>query len=129
MSFSVERVQDEAIIILNLKSGYNFEQDTPRAHQQVADIIAQIETTPVYRITDFSTIDMSFGDLVTALAAATQAEPGSMTDPHIKNVFVGNSEMVDLAADSLIQTQYGKIPTLVFSSLDDALTYARAMLR
>lgn len=128
MVFSVERLEGEAIIIFTLLDGYDFELDTQAAHQEIAKLTDQINQKPLYRITDFSQVTMSFTDLVLGLTSGTKAEPGSLADPRLRNLFVGNDDMVEFAAESLIQTQYGKIPTLVFTSKHEAVAYARALL-
>jgi hypothetical protein len=65
---------------------------------------------------------------VLALGNARRGDAGSFSDQRLRNVFVGGDDMVDLAAKSLFQTQYGKIPVLVFTTLDEALLYADGML-
>lgn len=128
MVFSVERLEGESIIIFTLLDGYNFELDTPAAHEEIAKYTAEINKKPIYRITDFSKVTMSFTDLVLGLTSGTKEEPGSLADSRLRNLFVGDDDMVEFAAESLIQTQYGKIPTLVFDSMDEAVAYARALL-
>lgn len=129
MAFSVERVPDEPIIIMTILRRYDFEKDAPEAHTEVDRLLEEIEGR-AYLITDYSQIDLTFSQLVVALGRATRGETGSASDPRIRqNIFVGEGEMVDLAAESLLQTQYGKLPVVVFPSLEKALTYVRALTR
>jgi hypothetical protein len=127
MSYTVEKLKDEPIIIFTIEKGFKFEQNTGTVQLEIADAIEGLPK-PVFLITDFSQIDMTFSELVLALGTARSGDAGSFSDQRLRNVFVGHDDMVDLAAKSLFQTQYGKIPVLVFSTLDEALDYAHGML-
>jgi len=131
MEFEVVKLEAEPIIIFRLNEGYDFELDTRKAHELIAGYADELEdsTSTIFRITDFSGITMNFTDLILGLSSGTKAEPGSFADSRLRNLFVGQDDMVEFAAESLIQTQYGKIPTLVFPSMDEALAYARALIK
>lgn len=127
MSYKVEKVRDKPIIIFTIEQGFKFEKSTEDVQQEIASIVEGL-TKPIFLITDFSRIDMTFSELVLALGNARSGVAGSFSDQRLRNVFVGHDDMVDLAAKSLFQTQYGKIPVLVFTTLDEAIAYAEGML-
>ena len=127
MTYEIEHKANR-IIIFRMLPGYHFDNDAAKAQGEVATLLDSIKTQPIFLITDFSRIQMSFGDLVMKLGNNTHGRKGSISDPRVKNIFVGTDELVNLAAESLYQTQYGKLPTLVFTTMSEALTYAEAML-
>jgi hypothetical protein len=128
MAYSVEVLADEPVVIVRMEQGFKFEKELPGAHEEIARRVKQIEARHVYRVTDFSALTLTFSELQTVLYLETRGGPGSAADARIRNVFVGSGEWVQMAGDSLVQTQYGKIPTLVFSTVSEALVYVRAML-
>ncbi len=127
LSYEVEKLRDESIVIFTIKKGFKFDKNTEEVQLEVAAAIEGLPK-PIFLVTDFSQIDMTFSELVLALGNARSGDAGSFSDPRLRNVFVGTDDIVDLAAKSLFQTQYGKIPVLVFNSRDEAVAYARGML-
>ena len=67
---------------------------------------------------------MSFSQVAMLMSKSSKGEVGSATDSRIwHSMFVGTDELVEMAAESMRQTQYGKRVMLGFESLDDALWY------
>lgn len=129
MAFRVEQTPGEPIIIFSIEDRFKFDRDTLTAYAEVSAVLDRIKDDKPFLITDLSGARLTFSDIVMKLGQDTRGHPGSATDPRIRqNLLVGTDELVDMAAQSLMQTQYGKVKTLVFSSLNEALTYARAML-
>jgi hypothetical protein len=92
--------------------------------QQVAALVEDASET-VYVIDDFSDVPLRFDDIVLKLAHLTRNKPGSPSDPRIQYLLVGTHEMLELAARSASQRQYGEVEMPLFESIDDALEYAR----
>ncbi len=129
MNFSVETSNTEPIVIFHLKSGYQFARDISTSQTVLDEAISQFNSQVVL-ITDFSSVSMDFSDMVLKLSEDTNGKPGSLSDPRIRrNVFIGNDDMVELAAQSLQQTQYGKVDVMIFRDLDTALEFSRVILR
>jgi hypothetical protein len=127
MSYVVEKVHAQGIVF-RLLPGYDFDKDSQKAQKDIAALLDQIKAKPIYLVTNFSQIEMSFSDLVLQLGNNTRGREGSISDKRVRNLFVGTDELVSLAADSLIQTQYGKLPTLVFPTEEEAIRYVEAVL-
>lgn len=125
---SIEVLADEPVIVVRIEPGFRFEQEMQAIHEEVARKTRAIAASKVYRIMDFSALTITFSELQSVLYFETRGGPGSAADPRIRNVLVGSGEMINMAADSLGQTQYGRITTPVFSTLNEALVYVRATL-
>jgi len=126
--YSVEALADEPVIVVRIEPEFEFEQDLQAVHEDVARKARAIAASKVYRIMDFSALTITFSELQSVLYFETRGGPGSAADPRIRNVLVGSGEMINMAADSLGQTQYGRIATPVFATLNEALVYVRATL-
>ncbi|MCD4687626.1 MAG: hypothetical protein K8S97_16990 [Anaerolineae bacterium] len=99
------------------------------------DIDAMIDTCtglaahlpgPVFRITETQDVATSFSDVVLILDTISRRERGP--GPQFIDVLVGHGEMIELIADSVQQTQYGRQHIPLFADLDDALAYVRARI-
>lgn len=129
MNYTVERLAGEPIVIFTLGAGYDFAAETSEAQQDLAAAMDEIDGE-VYLITDYSAVHMEFEDLLTELQFGTQGTPGTFTDPRVRrNLLVGEDEMVGLAAESLYQTQYGKVQAVQVESQEMAIQYARSLIR
>jgi len=126
--YSIEMLADEPVIVVRIEPEFKFERDLWAVHEDVARKARTIAAGKVYRIMDFSALTITFSELQSVLYFETRGGPGSAADPRIRNVLVGSGEMINMAADSLGQTQYGRINTPVFSTLNEALVYVRATL-
>jgi hypothetical protein len=124
MQSIVEKLPDEPIILVRLRP---FEDAEAEVSATAAAVDALINGTdgPVIRINDFTGLDADFCELVLALVRETKGTPGTLSDPRIKPVFVGESDPVALCAESARLPEYGKLDIPLFATLDEALAYAR----
>jgi len=128
MAYSVEQLDSEPIIIVSLGEQTQSVDETTQTYQEVAALLDAL-SDKAFLITDYTKSDLTFSEMALSLRTATQGEAGSPTDPRIlQNLLIGTDELVEMASQSLMQTQYGKVKTLVFANREDALTYARALL-
>ncbi len=98
-----------------------------RLHGRIAEAMKQIDG-PVYRIMDFSAADVTFNTMMAALREETRGRPGSASDPRIRDVFVGGSEILTLAARSLGHPQYLGREIPILPTLVDALNFVRSQM-
>lgn len=129
MNYTVERLAGEPIVIFTLGAGYDFEVETSEAQHDLAAAMDEIGGD-IYLITDYSAVEMEFQHLLTELQFETQGMPGTFTDPRVRrNLLVGDDEIVGLAAESLYQTQYGKVKAIQVENLEQAIQYAQSLIR
>lgn len=124
MLVDVAQIENENIIIVRYKAPFNPNEDIVAAQEQIATLLPTMGSV-AYRIDDLSEAQMSWNQFVDGIFVATRDVPGSMTDPRIQGILVGEYEMVRLASESMKQDQYGATNTPMFTSLDEALNYAR----
>ena len=127
MDAALTRLPDEPIVIVEIQPTL----DPQKEVYEIADAIAEMfegEEGPIYRINDFTSIDLPFGGLVMGLGLEAQSRPGSLSDPRIKPIFVGTSDMVELGAKSARQEHYGGLEIWLFATLDEALAHIRTEL-
>lgn len=126
MESIVEKLPNEAIILVRVRPHAS---SSPEEAEVAAACAALIDGDgPHYRITDFSAFEMTFSGLIQGMSQEKQRIPGSVSDPRLRNIFVGTQDMIALGAHSFKQAQYGGLDVMLFATLDDALDYARAHL-
>ncbi|MBI5958944.1 MAG: hypothetical protein HY866_09430 [Chloroflexi bacterium] len=131
MSFTIETLPNEPIVLIKVRGQSNAMKDYPQLLKELGELLAHREG-PIYRVSDFSEADnLSFSDLVVALAQEyCGSVPGSAADPRIQVVLVSSNEMLKWGAESAQQEQYGGMESPpIFSTLKEALAYCRAEIR
>lgn len=125
MAFTVERIEDEPIVIVRVTNPLGDTVEETRASDKaVADAAADIEGT-YYRITDVTELDITFTEIVYWLAEQKHAAPGSINDPRLIPLTIGGKDIDYQAIDWAKQEQYGGREIQLFATLDDALAHAR----
>lgn len=123
MGFTIEWIPNEPILVVT-GSGLLAMDDFVKMFAQVTQMIEGVEG-PIYRISDYTTADTSFMDVMKAVKLAASHAPGSSFDPRLHTVFVGTSQWISLGRTALQQPQFGGIMVPTFVTLDDALAFAR----
>jgi hypothetical protein len=133
MPFTIEKLPDEPIIVVKLKvdGREDFERSFQPLIEQIAAVAAAIPG-PVYRVTDLSEVNISFGELVLAMQQEYRSQtPGTAGDPRIQVVLVTSDKMIEIAAKSTQRSiHYGQhAPPPIFPTTEDALKYIRGELK
>ena len=124
MLVDVAKIENENIFVVRYAAPFNPNEDIVAAQEQIAALLSSLDGT-VYRIDDLSNAKMKWNQFVEGIFVATRDVPGSMVDPRIHGILVGEDDMVQMASESMKQDQYGATNTPMFTTLDEAITYAR----
>jgi hypothetical protein len=127
MPFYVEPLENDPIILITVMPPSDALSDPAHIIQECAQLMAGMGG-PIYRIADLSQMDLQFSEVAFTLNEERSGRPGSMTDPRVRNVFIGCQSMVQMAAKSAGQAQYGGISVPVFASLDEAMAHIQSEL-
>lgn len=122
MPFTAERVPNQPIVVCTIGPTVDGSKDPVESHATTHQLLAD-EAGTLYRILDFSQVDVKFGDVVMGMSS----DPG-FKDPRMKTIMVGTHELVQLAAQSAAQEQYGNLDIKLFTSSADAIAAAQADL-
>ena len=125
MPYKVSRLGHEPIIIATLVDPIDWARDIKDTTTQVAALVAEIEGQG-FRITDLTQTTMTFSELMMGLATVLRSEGGWQSTPRMKPLVVTTQELGrEFQAFVADQEQYGKLQVEVFSTLDEAVAYAR----
>jgi hypothetical protein len=128
MPYRIEKLPGEDIVVHTMTNLVSFEDNAPlMAHE----LIGLFDSLPdiVYYINDVKGMEVSFGDMVGALAMLTEDEMPVLRHKNIREVLiVTHGGMAAVGAKALGRAQYGSTPVSVFGTVDEALSYARQSL-
>jgi hypothetical protein len=123
MAVTVEKMADEPIILVTSVGQINVTM-MREVYMKIAAILDVVEP-PVFRITDARNQETSFADMMGIIKEASKGQPGTTTDPRIRNVFVGRDKFAMLARDAYANTAPDHQAMPVFDTMEQALTYVR----
>ena len=135
MQFSMKKLENEPIILIDIHGHFDEEDGHDHAHDHFNEaFMHMIMSTPERDIVimDMSDYHPNFSELVQLLAHMRDdiREMGGpkIVDREMQYIVVGTDELVRLGVNAMSQRQYGGMRILLFSTLDIALTYAREEL-
>ncbi|MEL6150593.1 MAG: hypothetical protein AAGK74_03560 [Chloroflexota bacterium] len=129
MPARVEKLMGESIALV-----------TYYGHITLADaeaVIAQTATllddygAPLYRVICVDCeqeAHASFDEVMMLTTLSSRRKRGSVTDPNVLTVLVGEHILIDLYVDAMRQEAFGGVDIPLFGAMDDALVYVRAQI-
>ncbi|MEO1443621.1 MAG: hypothetical protein AAFV33_24680, partial [Chloroflexota bacterium] len=70
----------------------------------------------------------SFDEVMMLTTLSSRRKRGSVTDPNVLTVLVGEHILIDLYVDAMRQEAFGGVDIPLFGAMDDALVYVRAQI-
>lgn len=125
-SFDISWLPYEGVVFGKFCAGFDFRTDLNASARQLTYALNQAGA-PVPYVFDITELDMTFGDLVAAMAEMTRGDIPAWRHPNLKElVVISKQSMARIGTDALKQTQYGKLRASVFHNVGDALRYLHA---
>ncbi len=135
MPVQIKKLPDEPITLITVTESIDQGIMLPGPEETDRQIMEIVAETPGidYLIVDISSVELSFSELVAVLGDARQEIKAlggrAFVEANMRYLFVGSGELAELAVKALRQEQYGSIDTMLFRSVQEALTYARAEIQ
>lgn len=127
-SFEVETLSGEPIIIARFGADYHMARDFSKSRAVIGKAFAE-QSTPFYYILNLSASKFDFSQMITRLAALTDAKTGPYRHPLLKEIiFVAENDLGAIAADAMQQDQYGAMKSKLYSSEEEAIEYVRSLV-
>ncbi len=126
MSYTVEKMSGEPVVLVRLNSDYDAVQEMQDTIQSSNALIAQ-QTEPVFSIWD---VDQSNVNLEGLMSGTNVARQETATPPNqMGSIILGNSPYLQLLAQGLNSDTYGHLNIRVFGQLDEALAYVHEQMK
>ncbi len=127
-SFEVEVLHGEPIVIARFWADYRMSTDFSKSRAEIGKVFAE-QSEPFYYILNLSASKFDFGQMITRLAALTDAKTGPYRHPLLKEIiFVAESELGMMASDAVQQDQYGAVQSKLCNTEAEAIEYVRALV-
>jgi hypothetical protein len=121
--FQVDWEADKRTILGKLSPDFDVRTDMEALSKRMVELLEQAEK-PVSFLFDMTEISMSFGDMVSAMADLTKGEQAAWRHNNLKELLIiSEQSMLELGAEALRRTQYGKLRSWFFSTMDEARQY------
>lgn len=125
--FDIHWLPGEQIILECIHPDFSIKDDTIPGNQATVAILDTAADCVPY-VLDLTELRITFSDLVGALAEMTRGEAPATRHPNLRElIIVTQNPILKLGAKALTQDQYGKVPTHVFPTREEALAYARSI--
>lgn len=127
MTVTAEKLPNEAIVIMHFSEPFDGVADLDTANELMGQYLAECGGYAC-RIEDITELNFDFAKMTTGLGHATKRVSGSMSDPNVYSLMVGNDDLSEMTAQAFSQEQYGGKNTPYFTDLNEAIADARAHL-
>jgi hypothetical protein len=126
MPVLLTRLPDEPIIVATLHG--RMDKHTVRELFDRTRDLAEGISGRLYRISDFTQVELTFADMASALVEARYGGVGATTDPRLRPVMVAPTNRARLFANIMQEPLFGGVSFPVFETVEEALGYARLEL-
>jgi len=128
MSVSVQKLANEPIIIVKYSTPFESEMDIYDAQFTIIQMMHEYSEF-MYRIDDFSEVNLQWADVTELVDVITRKKAGSMVDPRIQGILVGEHSLLQLASDTLKHSGYTATDIDMYTHLQDAIASVRRTLQ
>ena len=127
MSFTIERLPDEPIILFRVGEGYRITTDLDPAIAEIMQMLDALDER-VYLVLDESLEPTpTMEELLIATQVLTRGENPLFHHPNIRVLLViTTDEVLRLSYQGAASEMFGQLHAEIFDTLDEALAYARA---
>lgn len=125
MSFKVEKLPDEPIIVATIHEDYDLVNEIPLSDRAVRDILQTVDEPQSY-IIHFE-LQLSFDEILLGATKVARGQDPLWHHPYIKQVIlVSNDASMKISAAGMSADMFGNLNIQVFETLEDALDYVRS---
>jgi len=126
MTITVEKFQDEPVIMATMTDPMNFYQEIPDMFAQILELRDSIQGhSKYYTIIDMTGIKADFSEIVFSLGEARKASQQRRPDLPNQVHLVGSGDLFEMVAKALAQIQYGGYSAPLHANTEEALEAVR----
>jgi hypothetical protein len=124
MSFSVEKMVGEPVILIQFHADFDAHTEAQKAFEASAKLLAE-QTEPVFAIWD---VRQSSTDLQSIMEGANVSRTNVTPANELGSIVVTNNPAVKLAMQGMNSDVYGNVIVPVFEEINEALAYIHQQL-
>jgi hypothetical protein len=124
MSYTIEKLPNEPIIVQVLNEDYTFGNEAAPSMAELTKLL-DAQPEPVWLIMDMSAISLSLDDAIQAASMSTQQFKLLKHRNAQESILVSDSRLIKLMAQGMNAPIFGNITLKTFETRGAALAYAR----
>lgn len=114
-------------ILVTYTQPFNAADDVRNALVEQVTLLKRWQSFPAHVIVDFTHVNIKFMDIVLGMGQVRATTLGEQLDQfEMITAFVGDQELVRIAAESAKQEQYGGFQMKVFTTVKEAQAYVES---
>jgi hypothetical protein len=126
-TYQIDWMHEKKVIQAKLEPDFDVRKDIDEFSTKLNGMLDQAET-PVSFLFDMTDFNMTFPDMVSAMADLTRGDVAAFRHPKLKELLiVSEQSLMQIGADALQRTQYGKLRSWYFNNMEEAREYLRLM--
>ena len=123
-SYSIEMATDAPAFIVTILKSWQTAVDGPAVVSQIITILDD-SSEPLYSVSDLGEASLGVSDIIQLANLLVQSKELLRHPKLLGTLVVAESDIIKLAAEGMSSDTFGNIPVRVFSTLEEALNYAR----
>jgi hypothetical protein len=127
MSFSIEKLPGEPIVLVTLGADYTAEDDTPEIAQRFASLV-EASGHPVKLVIDVRPAirRATMNNITNGMLLAVEGDPPLLRHPLMDElILVAVTDVMKHVADGFRSPAFGNVKVNLFQMYDEAMAYAR----
>jgi len=122
-TYTIDWLPDQKVLMAKLAPEFDVHRDIVEFSAKLVSLLAEADQRVPF-IFDMTEFNMTFPDMVSAMADLTRGDIAAWRHENLKELLiVSEQSMMQIGADALQRTQYGKLHSWYFPKLSDALDY------
>ena len=128
MPFTVERLQNEPIIVITWSDPPNAAKDMPESWKEI-DRRIRPDESGVYTISDLRNLTIDFASIVSGMTLQQEQRPGAANDPRVHSILVGSGILWEIVSKGAKQFKRAGMELPLFATMEEALAHAREKIK
>src|SRR5688500_15221605 len=122
-TYQIEWMTENKVVRARLEPEFDVRRDIEEFSAKLTSMLEQAES-PVSLLFDMTTFNMTFPDMVSAMADLTRGDVAAFRHAKLKELLIVSPQsLMQIGADALQRTQYGKLKSWYFNNLEEAHQY------
>lgn len=127
MPFEITQIDDKPIFVLTFTEPLDYENNYAQVTEALLHRVGDLPG-PIYRISDYTRLNPEYKDIIIGLNSVLKYRRGGLSDDRFHPMIVFNDSFLSTAIHTLRPHFKNLHHIQLYSSLDEAVAYARQQL-
>ncbi len=125
-NYSLDLLPGEPLVVCQGFSEYSWKADFVPMADEVAALLNELDQ-PVFLIIDMTAMAADLADVIFSTNYAARSTNQFLHHPNMREFLaITTNKLISMAVQGMNTPTFGNVPVQIFSTLDDAMRYARS---